>query len=121
MGGTTPQRPCTFPPPAQRQRRDDVAAPTPPAAATRLLPLVIDAPVHDPGAVPSARRRVSAARKAVRVIARKTFRYAETLRAPPGNSPPPARQLSGTRQSSATRPATLRGQHGNTPPTATLR
>src|SRR5215472_13806782 len=68
--------------------------------------LVISAPVHDHGDFPSARRRVSAARKAVRVIARKTLRHAETLRAPAGNSPPRARQPSGTRQPSATRPAT---------------
>src|SRR5262245_39366985 len=69
----------------------------------------------------SARRRVPAARKAVRVIARKTLRPAETLRSPPGNPPRPARQHSITRQPSATHPATLRAPHDNTPATTTLR
>src|SRR5215472_12783949 len=74
-----------------------------------------------PGDFPPARRRVPAARKAVRVIARKNLRPAETLRrthdSTPshGNSPRPARQHSRTRQPSAADTATLRDQHGNPP------
>jgi len=77
-------------------------------------------PVHDHGDMPSVRRRVPAARKLVRVIARKSLRPAETLRRPHDNPPPSARHRSITRQPSAQNTATLRGQHDNAPPTATL-
>jgi len=62
-----------------------------------------------PGEFPCARRRVSAGRKLFRAITRTRLRAAGTLRQPHDNLPRPARQVSGTRQSSATNPAIFRG------------
>lgn len=77
---------------------------------------------RDNGELPSARRIVSASRRVCRVIALEKLRDAKTLPAPHCNFPRPARQLSGTRQLSATNTAIVRDHlpgrpgHGNPPP-----